>query len=77
MRLIIGFLVTIVLLTGAGLGILALWGVYPISLDMLLKVGLTALVVCVVIFLLYLFYSYFFKKQQYNHKGDGKAHPIR
>lgn len=75
MRLFVGILVTILLLVGAVLSILALWGIQPISWTLVWKSGLTVMIVCGALLMLYLFYYLFFKKYNHN-KGKGKAHPV-
>ena len=61
MKVFLGILSTIVVLTGATLTILALWGIQPISWTIVWKSGATIFLVCAVIFVLNLFYYIFFK----------------
>lgn len=66
MRLLIGILTTIIVLTGATLTVLALWGIQPISWQIVWKSGVTIAVVCGTGLLIYLFYYIFFKDYSYN-----------
>lgn len=66
MRALTGILITIIVLTGATLTVLALWGIQPISWTIVWKSGLTIGIVCVVVLLMYLLYFLFFKNYQKN-----------
>ena len=66
MRLLIGILTTIIVLTGATLTVLALWGIQPISWQIVWKSGVTIAGVCGTGLLIYLFYYIFFKHYSYN-----------
>lgn len=73
MRLLIGILTTIIVLTGATLTVLALWGIQPISWQIVWKSGVTIAVVCGTGLLIYLFYYLFFKDYSYNkNKNNGR-----
>ncbi|MDR3141727.1 MAG: hypothetical protein LBU37_08395 [Tannerellaceae bacterium] len=61
MRVFIGILVTFVVITGAILTILALWGVLPISWTIVWKSGITILIAFGMLLLAYLCYIVFFK----------------
>ena len=62
MRFVIGVIVTIIVLTGAVLTVLALWGIQPISWTIVWKSGITIGIICATVLLMYLFYYLFFKK---------------
>lgn len=66
MRAIIGILITIIVLTGATLTVLALWGIQPISWTIVWKSGATIAIVCITAGLIYLLYFLFFKNFQKN-----------
>lgn len=66
MRLLIGILTSMIVLTGATLTVLALWGIQPISWQIVWKSGITIAVVCGTGLLIYLFYYIFFKDYSYN-----------
>lgn len=75
MRLIIGIIATIIVLTGATLTVLALWGIQPISWVIVWKAGVTIAVICGTSLLLYLFYYLFFKRYSYN-RNNGRMTPF-
>lgn len=61
MRRILGFFITLIVLTGAVLTVLALWGIQPISWTIVWKSGVTMLIVFGTMLLVYLCYYIFFK----------------
>ncbi|MDH6355164.1 heme/copper-type cytochrome/quinol oxidase subunit 4 [Dysgonomonas sp. PH5-45] len=61
MRAVVGIVSTVVVLTGATLTVLALWGIKPISWTIIWKSGVTIMIVGAVALLVYLFYFLFFK----------------
>ncbi len=61
MRLFIGVFTTLIVLTGAILTVLALWGIQPISWTIVWKSGVTILIILGTSILVYLFYYLFFK----------------
>jgi hypothetical protein len=61
MRVFIGILVTFVVITGAILTILALWGIQPISWTIVWKSGFTIMIAFGTLLLAYLCYIVFFK----------------
>ncbi len=61
MRALTGILITIIVLTGATLTVLALWGIQPISWTIVWKSGATIGIVGGTAFLIYLLYFLFFK----------------
>lgn len=66
MRALTGILITIIVLTGATLTVLALWGIQPISWTIVWKSGVTIGIVCTTTILIYLLYFLFFKNFQKN-----------
>lgn len=76
MRLLIGILATIIVLTGATLTVLALWGIQPISWEIVWKAGATIAIICGTALLVYLFYYLFFKKYSYNKNNNNRIHPL-
>ncbi len=62
MRLFVGVLVTAIVVTGAILTILALWGIQPISWTIVWKSGLTILIAFGTFVLVNLCYFLFFKR---------------
>lgn len=61
MRAFLGIICTIIVLTGAILTILALWGIQPISWALIWKSGVTIIIIGIVSLVIYLFYYLFFK----------------
>ncbi|MBD8349226.1 hypothetical protein [Dysgonomonas sp. HGC4] len=76
MRLLIGILTTIIVLTGATLTVLALWGIQPISWQIVWKSGVTIAIVCGTALLIYLFYYLFFKDYSYNKNKGNHSNPF-
>lgn len=68
MKVFIGILITIIVLTGATLTMLAMWNIYPISWIIVLKSGATIAIVCTTIFLIWLISRIFFYKKVFNKK---------
>ncbi len=75
MKLIIGILALIIILTGATLIVLALWGIQPFSLEVLWKSGLTIGIVSGTAIAIYMLYCLFFKRYSHNKDKGDKAHP--
>lgn len=76
MKIFIGVLSTIIILTGATLTILALWGITPIEWQHIWKTGVSIAIVCVTFLILWLVRILFFKKDPFNPSKGNKAHPI-
>lgn len=76
MRLLIGVLTTIIVLTGATLTVLALWGIQPISWQIVWKSGVTIAIVCGTALLVYLFYYLFFKQYSDKKKNRNRINPL-
>ncbi len=68
MKLFIGILSAVIILTGATLTVLALWDIQPISLGMILRSGATIAVVCITGVILWLIKILFFKKEPFSTK---------
>lgn len=66
MKIFIGILSAVIILTGATLTVLALWDIQPISLSIVLRSGATIAIVCVTFFVLWLIRVLFFKKDLFN-----------
>jgi hypothetical protein len=66
MKIFIGILSAVIILTGATLTVLALWDIQPISLSIILRSGATIAIVCVTCFALWLIRVLFFKKDLFN-----------
>ncbi|PXV61012.1 hypothetical protein CLV62_12711 [Dysgonomonas alginatilytica] len=76
MRLLIGILTTIIVLTGATLTVLALWGIQPISWQIVWKSGVTIAIVFATGLLIYLFYYLFFKNYSYKKNKGNPTNPF-
>lgn len=68
MKIAIGILSTIIVITGAALTFLALWDIYPISWMLIIKAAITVALVCVTALLLWLIKTLFFRNDQFNKK---------
>lgn len=73
MKMFIGVITTIVILTGATLTVLALWGITPIQWAHIWKTGVTIAIVCITALIMWLVRVLFFKKDPFNvHKRSSK-----
>jgi len=68
MRLFFGVFATIIVLTGATLTVLALWGIQPISWTIVWKSCFTIFIICMATLLVSLFYYLFIKGYTQNKK---------
>ncbi len=66
MRLFIGVLSAVIILTGATLTVLALWNIQPISWSIIWRSGATIAIVCITFLILWLVRVLFFKKDPFN-----------
>ena len=66
MKIAIGILSTIIVITGAVLTFLALWDIYPISWVLIAKAAITVALLCATAFLLWLIKTLFFKSDHFN-----------
>lgn len=71
MKLFFGVLTAVLVLAGAVITLLALWGIQPISWIIVLKSLITVAIICVAYLLLWLIKTIFFKKEV-NHGTDFK-----
>lgn len=70
MRLFIGVLATIIILTGATLTVLALWNIQPISWDIIWRSGITIAIICITSLILWLVKVLFFRKDPFNRNNQ-------
>ena len=71
MKLFIGILSAVVILTGATLTVLALWDIQPISWGIIWRSGATIAIICITALILWLVRILFFKKDIFNRsKGN-------
>lgn len=75
MRLLIGIIATIIALTGAILLVLTIWGINPISWDIIWKSAATTAILCGVSFIVYFFYHLFFRN--YTKTGTQESNRVR
>ena len=75
MKIFLGIVSVLVVLAAAILGTLAIWGIYPVSLDIIVKAFITLILISVALALLWLFMALFFKKEKHRNSGNN-AHPI-
>lgn len=66
MKIILGIISGLVVLVGAILTLVSMWDIYPISWIFVLKMGLTVVVVCATIVLIWLISKIFFPKEMLN-----------
>lgn len=76
MKYFIGILITLIILAGGTLGVLAIWEIYPVSWILIWKVLATVLASSVIFTLLAMAISTFFKKEKYDKTGNN-AHPMK
>jgi len=75
MKIFLGIVSVLVVLAAAILGTLAIWGIYPVSLDIIVKAFITLILISVALALLWLFMALFFKKEKHRNSGNN-AHLI-
>lgn len=75
MKYFLGILITLIILAGGTLAILAIWGIYPVSWALIIKTLLSVFGVAIIIALLIIFVSPFFRKDRYENTGNN-AHPM-
>lgn len=76
MKYFVGLLVTMLILSGGTLGVLAIWDIYPVSWTLIWKTVLTILVASGILTLLAMAIVTFFKKEKYDKTGN-TTHPMR
>lgn len=70
MRLFIGILSAVVILTGATLTILALWDIQPISWGIIWRSGATIAIACITFLIMWLVKILFFRKDPFNRNKE-------
>lgn len=70
MKLIIGVILTLLILTGAVLTVLALWGIQPISWAIVWKSGATIAIIGTTSIIIWIVYYFFLKRDPFNLKKD-------
>lgn len=76
MKYFIGSLITLLILAGGTLGVLAIWEIYPVSWSLIWKTSLTILALSLLFTLLAMAFTTFFKKEKYDKTGN-RAHPMK
>lgn len=66
MKVFLGILSVLIVLTGVVLTLVSMWDIYPISWIFVLKSGLTVLILCTAVLLLWLISKIFFPKDFMN-----------
>lgn len=66
MRFLIGIIITLFILTGAVLTVLALWGIQPISWTIVWKSGLTIAIAGASAIIVWIVYFFFLKKDSFD-----------
>ena len=75
MKIILGVISSLIILTAAVLGILVLWG-FPVTWVLIYKISITFSIVTIAFALLALVIIWFFKKEKYRKESGNQAHPI-
>ncbi len=70
MKIFLGILSTLLILAAAIIGVLAIWGIYPVSWEIIWKSGITLIVVSAAFAVLGLIGTLFFKKEKYSREGN-------
>ncbi|MFR9166913.1 MAG: hypothetical protein ACLVKO_12130 [Dysgonomonas sp.] len=73
MRVIIGVIILLFVLTGAVLTVLALWGIQPISWAIVWKSGATIVILGVAAIITSIVYYFFLKKDPFNRKKNNNS----
>lgn len=79
MRYLLGTLIAIIVLSLSTLGVLALWGVTPLSWEFIRKILISISIICFTVFILAGCYFLFFKnyrKERVEKQKTGRVHPI-
>ncbi|MDR2949126.1 MAG: hypothetical protein ACK5KL_18290 [Dysgonomonas sp.] len=66
MRIFIGVLSAVIILTGATLTVLALWDIKPIEWSIIWRSGATIAIACITFLIMWLVKVLFFKKDPFN-----------
>lgn len=69
MKVFVGILVVLILLAAGTLGALAIWDIYPVSLTLIKRTGVTILIASAVVAFVWQAAAVFFKKEK--HQNDG------
>lgn len=69
MKLFFGILSAVLIIAGAIITLLAVWGIQPISWVIVLKALITVAIICIAFLLLWLVKTIFFKKET-NHAAN-------
>lgn len=72
MRLLIGIIILLIVLTGAILTVLALWGIQPISWTIILKSGITIAIIAVTSLVSSIIYYFFIKRYPLKRSERGR-----
>jgi hypothetical protein len=75
MKVFLGIFSALVILTAAILGVLAIWEIYPVTSEVIIRSVITLFIVTISLLLLWLVLTLFFKKNK-QIKGGGKVAPI-
>ena len=70
MKYFVGFLLGLIIFSGATLTVLALWGITPIEWSHIWRTGISIAIVSVTFLFLWLIYVFFFKKDPFKSKKD-------
>jgi hypothetical protein len=73
MKFFIGIVSAIIILTGATLTVLALWGIKPIEWGIIWRSGATIAIACITFLIMWLVKALFFQKDPFKNKGNNKA----
>ncbi|NDV69631.1 hypothetical protein [Dysgonomonas sp. 25] len=77
MKIAIGILSTIVVITGTILTFLSIWDIYPISWLLIVKAAITVALICVAAVLLWLIRTLFFKGEPLNKNKSNQSQHTR
>lgn len=75
MKILIGIVSIAILLAIGTLAMLVLWGVYSISWILILRIGISILLVSSILVVLIMLGAFFFKKDRYSDSGNN-ARPM-
>ncbi len=70
MKIFVGILSVLIILALGIIGVLAVWGIYPVSWEIIWKSGITLLLVSVTFAVLWLVVTLFLKREKYNENGN-------
>lgn len=74
MKIFIGIVSAVIILTGATLTVLALWGIKPIEWGIIWRSGATIAIACITFLIMWLVKALFFQKDPFKSNKNNKQY---